>query len=330
MEQRKLGTLEVSAIGLGCMGFTAAYGGQDEAASRATLDRAVELGVTFFDTAEVYGPYENEEIVGRALRPVRDRVLIATKFGFAIGDQGVGFQRTTGLDGSPANARRVAEASLARLGVETIDLFYLHRPDPAVPIEESVGGMAELVREGKVRAIGLSEVSADQLRRAHAVHPIAALQSEYSLWFRDAEQSVLPVCRELGIGFVPYSPLGRGFLTGRIRSRGDLEQDDFRAGLPRFAEENMAANLALVDRLNELAEARGGTAAQLALAWVLAQGDDVVPIPGARKIPNLEANVAAVGLELSASELAAIGEIMTGVQGARYGEREMARLAGQR
>jgi len=330
MEQRKLGDLQVSAVGLGCMGFTAAYGGQEEAASIATLRRAVELGVTFFDTAEVYGPYENEAIVGRALRDVRDRVVIATKFGFTIGDQGIGFQRATGLDGSPANARRVAEASLKRLGVETIDLFYLHRPDPAVPIEESVGGMAELVREGKILAIGLSEVTADQLRRAHATHPIAALQSEYSLWLRDAEDSVLPVCRELGIGFVPYSPLGRGFLTGRIRSRDDLEQDDFRAGLPRFAEGNLEANLALVDKLNAMAGERAVTAAQLALAWVLAQGDDIVPIPGARKIGNLEANVAAVDLRLSPQELASIGDVMTGVQGARYGERELARLAGQR
>ena len=330
MEQRKLGDLQVSAVGLGCMGFTAAYGGQEEAASIATLRRAVELGVTFFDTAEVYGPYENEAIVGRALRDVRDRVVIATKFGFTIGDQGIGFQRATGLDGSPANARRVAEASLKRLGVETIDLFYLHRPDPAVPIEESVGGMAELVREGKIRAIGLSEVTADQLRRAHATHPVAALQSEYSLWLRDAEDSVLPVCRELGIGFVPYSPLGRGFLTGRIRSRDDLEQDDFRAGLPRFAEGNLEANLALVDKLNAMAAERAVTAAQLALAWVLAQGDDIVPIPGARKIGNLEANVAAVDLRLSPQELASIGDVMTGVQGARYGERELARLAGQR
>ena len=330
MEQRKLGDLQVSAVGLGCMGFTAAYGGQDEPASIATLRRAVELGVTFFDTAEVYGPYENEAIVGRALRDVRDRVVIATKFGFTIGDQGIGFQRVTGLDGSPANARRVAEASLKRLGVETIDLFYLHRPDPAVPIEESVGGMAELVREGKIRAIGLSEVTADQLRRAHATHPIAALQSEYSPWLRDAEDLVLPVCRELGIGFVPYSPLGRGFLTGRIRSRDDLEQDDFRAGLPRFGEGNLEANLALVDKLNAMAAERAVTAAQLALAWVLAQGDDIVPIPGARKIGNLEANVAAVDLRLSPQELASIGDVMAGVQGARYGERELARLVGQR
>jgi aryl-alcohol dehydrogenase-like predicted oxidoreductase len=330
MEQRKLGNLQVSAIGLGCMGFTAAYGGHEEAASVATLRRAVDLGVTFFDTAEVYGPYENEEIVGRALRDVRDRVVIATKFGFAIGNEGIGFQRATGLDGSPANARRVADASLRRLGVEVIDLFYLHRPDPMVPIEESVGGMADLVREGKVRAIGLSEVTADQLRRAHAVHPIAALQSEYSLWFREAEESILPICRELGIAFVPYSPLGRGFLTGRIRSRTDLEQDDFRAGLPRFAEGNLEANLALVEKLEAIALARGVTAAQLALAWVLAQGSDMIPIPGARKIANLEANVAAASLHLSREDLTSVGDVMKDVRGARYGEREMARLVGQR
>lgn len=330
MKQRTLGNLEVSAIGLGCMGFTAAYGGQEESASAATLHRAVDLGVTFFDTAEVYGPYENEEIVGRALAPVRDRVTIATKFGFAIGTEGVGIQRATGLDGSPANARRVAEASLKRLGTDVIDLFYLHRPDPAVPIEESVGGMAELVKEGKVRALGLSEVSADQLRRAHGVHPIAALQSEYSLWQREVEQDMLPACRELGVGFVPFSPLGRGFLSGSIRSRADLEKDDFRAGLPRFAEENLEANLALVDKLTAMAEERGVTAAQLALAWVLAAGDDVVPIPGARKIPNLEANVAATDIVLSADDLAAIGAVMEGVRGERYGAREQARLVGRK
>lgn len=330
MQIRKLGMLEVSAIGLGCMGFTAAYGGQDERASEATLRRAVDLGVTLFDTAEVYGPYENERIVGHALAPVRDRVTIATKFGFTIGDEGVGFQRSTGLDGSPANARRVAEASLKRLGTGVIDLYYLHRPDPAVPIEESVGGMARLVEDGLVRAIGLSEVTADQLRRANDVHPIAALQSEYSLWQREVEHEILPACRELGVGFVPYSPLGRGFLSGTIRSRGDLEKDDFRTTLPRFADGNLETNLALVDRLGAMAAERGVSAAQLALAWVLAAGDDIVPIPGARKISNLEANVAATDIQLSASDLKAIGGVMEGVRGARYGEREQARLLGQR
>lgn len=327
MEQRKLGSLTVSALGLGCMGFTASYGGQAEAASIDTLRRAVDLGVTFFDTAEVYGPYDNEQIVGKALRPHRDTVTIATKFGFAIGDQGVGFGRVTGLDGSPANARRVAEASLQRLGVEVIDLFYLHRPDPAVPIEESVGGMADLVREGKVRAIGLSEVSAGQLRRAHATHPIAALQSEYSLWQREVEEAILPACRELGIGFVPYSPLGRGFLSGQIRSQSAFGEHDFRATLPRFADGNLEANLALVDQLQAMAAQRGVTAAQLALAWVMAQGDDIVPIPGSRKIANLEANIAAVDLRLSARDLQAIGGVMHGVHGERYGEREMAILS---
>lgn len=324
MQTRKLGPLDVSAIGLGCMGFTAAYGGQDESASIATLHRAVELGVTLFDTAEVYGPYENEPIVGRGLREVRHKVQIATKFGFRISDEGVGFQRAKGLDGSPANAKRVAEASLKRLGTDVIDLYYLHRPDPATPIEDSVGAMADLVREGKVRAIGLSEVTADQLRRAHAVHPIAALQSEYSLWQRDVEASILPTCRELGIGFVPYSPLGRGFLSGQIRSRDDLEQDDFRSTLPRFAEGNLEANLSLVDTLSAMAGERGVTAAQLALAWVLAQGDDVVPIPGARKIPHLEDNVAAADIALSDDDVARIGGVMADVRGERYGQREAA------
>lgn len=324
MQKRNLGPLEVSAIGLGCMGFTASYGGQEESASIATLRRAVDLGVTLFDTAEVYGPYDNEPIVGRGLKEVRDQVQIATKFGFRIGNTGVGFQRTTGLDGSAANAKRVAEASLKRLGTDVIDLYYLHRPDPATPIEESVGAMADLVREGKVRAIGLSEVNADQLRGAHAVHPIAALQSEYSLWQRDVEDSVLPVCRELGIAFVPYSPLGRGFLSGKIRSRQDLEQDDFRSTLPRFADGNLETNLALVDTLSAMAGERGVTAAQLALAWVLAQGDDVVPIPGARKIPHLEDNVAAADIPLSADDLARIGSVMAGVRGERYGQREAA------
>jgi aryl-alcohol dehydrogenase-like predicted oxidoreductase len=323
MQQRKLGQLSVSAVGLGCMGFTAVYGGHEEKASIATLERAVELGVTLFDTAEVYGPYENEQLVGRALGPFRDTVTIATKFGFAIGEEGIGFQRVTGVNGSPAQAKSVAEASLKRLGVDVIDLYYLHRPDPAVPIEETVGAMAELVREGKVREIGLSEVSAGQLRRAHGVHPIAALQSEYSLWTRDVEREVLPTCRELGITFVPYSPLGRGFLSGKIRGAEDFGENDFRAGQPRFTGDNLAANLALVDRLQAMGEERGVSAAQLALAWVLAQGEDVIPIPGARKIEHLEANIAAADLQLAAEDLAAIGAVMAGVQGPRYGEREM-------
>lgn len=327
MRTRKLGELEVSAIGLGCMGFTAAYGGQDEAASLATLHRAVERGITFFDTAEVYGPYENEEIVGRGLRSVRDKVVIATKFGFDIAPEGAtGFERMRGADGTPDNARRAIEGSLRRLGTDVIDLFYLHRPDPKTPIEESVGAMAELVQAGKARFLGLSEVTADQLRRAHAVHPIAALQSEYSLWERGIEDEILPTCRELGIGLVPYSPLGRGFLSGTIRSRADLGSNDFRTTLPRFDDANLDANLKLVDRLREIAGEKGVTAAQLALAWVLAQGDDVVPIPGSRKIANLEDNVAAVDLTLTADDRARIADAMSGVRGARYAEREMAML----
>ncbi len=326
MKKRKLGTLEVSAIGLGCMGFTGAYGGQDEQASIDTLRRAVDLGVTFFDTAEVYGPYDNERIVGRALRGVRDQVIIATKFGFRIGDEGIGFDRVTGLDSSPANVKSVAEASLKRLGVDVIDLFYQHRVDPSAPIEETVGAMAELVKAGKVRALGLSEASAQTIRRAHAVHPIAAVQSEYSLWTRDPEADVIPTCRELGIGFVPYSPLGRGFLSGQIKSRADLGENDFRVNLPRFAAGNLEANLALVEAIQKLAEKRGVTAAQLALAWVLQQGEDIVPIPGARKIRHLEENVRAVELTLDAAEVASLAAAMEKVQGDRYAERQLALL----
>ncbi len=327
MQKRKLGTLEVSAIGLGCMGFTAAYGGQDEAASLATLHHAVERGITFFDTAEVYGPYENEEIVGRGLKPVRDKVVIATKFGFDIAPEGAtGFERMRGADGTPANAHRAIDGSLRRLGTDVIDLFYLHRPDPKTPIEESVGAMAELVQAGKARFLGLSEVTADQLRRAHAVHPITALQSEYSLWERYVEDEMLATCRELGIGLVPYSPLGRGFLSGQIRSKDDLARNDFRSTLPRFDDANLAANLKLVDHLRDLADEKGVTAAQLALAWVLAQGDDIVPIPGSRKIANLDDNIAAAEIVLTADDRARIAAAMSGVQGARYAERELAML----
>lgn len=327
MQHRKLGELKISAIGLGCMGFTAAYGGQDEAASIATLHHAVERGITFFDTAEVYGPYENEEIVGRGLKAVRDKVVIATKFGFDIAPEGAtGFARMRGADGTPANARRAIEGSLRRLGADVIDLFYLHRPDPKTPIEDSVGAMAELVQAGKARFLGLSEVTADQLRRAHAVHPITALQSEYSLWERYVEEEMLATCRELGIGLVPYSPLGRGFLSGKIRSKADLETDDFRATLPRFDEANLESNLKLVDRLRAIADDKGVTAAQIALAWVLAQGDDIVPIPGSRKIANLDDNIAAVDITLTPDESSRIADALSGVQGARYAEREMAML----
>lgn len=263
MQQRKLGQqLSVSALGFGCMGMTYAYGGQDEQDAIRTLHRAVDLGVTFFDTAEVYGPFENEKLVGKALKPFRDRVTIATKFGFKIEDG-----QMKGVDSRPEHIRDVAEASLKRLGIDVIDLFYQHRVDPSVPIEDVVGTLKDLVDEGKIRAIGLSEAGSTTLRRAHAVHPIAALQSEYSLWARDPEDNVLPVCRELGIGFVPYSPLGRGMLTGTLRSQSDLAEDDFRKTLPRFQPGNLEANNRQVDRIVEIAQEKQVTPAQLALAW---------------------------------------------------------------
>ncbi|MEK1926578.1 MAG: aldo/keto reductase [Rhizobium giardinii] len=327
MKTRKLGQdLTVSAIGLGCMGMSFAYGAADEQESIRTLHRAVDLGVTFFDTAEVYGPYENEILLGKALKDVRDRVTIATKFGFRIAAGKSSSETITGVDGRPENARAVAEASLKRLGTDVIDLYYQHRVDPPVPIEETVGAMAELVRQGKVRALGLSEASAATIRRAHAVHPIAAVQSEYSLWTRDPEDEVLEVCRELGIGFVPYSPLGRGMLTGAIRKVDDLEQDDFRRNLPRFQAENLDANAALVETLAGIAKAKGVTAAQLALAWVLNQGDFIVPIPGARKLDHLEQNAAAAEIDLSADELAMLGEAVSPsrVAGKRYSDASLA------
>ena len=327
MKTRKLGQdLTVSAIGLGCMGMSFAYGAADEQESIRTLHRAVDLGVTFFDTAEVYGPYENEILLGKALKDVRDRVTIATKFGFRIAAGKSSSETITGVDGRPENARAVAEASLKRLGTDVIDLYYQHRVDPTVPIEETVGAMAELVRQGKVRALGLSEASAATIRRAHAVHPIAAVQSEYSLWTRDPEDEVLEVCRELGIGFVPYSPLGRGMLTGAIRKVDDLEQDDFRRNLPRFQAENLDANAALVETLAGIAKAKGVTAAQLALAWVLNQGDFIVPIPGARKLDHLEQNAAAAEIDLSADELAMLGEAVSPsrVAGKRYSDASLA------
>jgi aryl-alcohol dehydrogenase-like predicted oxidoreductase len=304
------------------MAMSHAYGGQDEADAVRTLHRAVELGVTFFDTAEVYGPFANEILVGKALKPFGDKVVIATKFGFKIDPSKSDISAMAGVDGRPEHAREVAEASLKRLGVEAIDLFYLHRVDPQVPIEDTVSAMAELVREGKVRALGLSETSADTLRRAHAVHPIAALQSEYSLWTRDPEGDILDTCRELGIGFVPFSPLGRGFLTGTIQKPEDLGATDFRRSLPRFSEENMAANARLVQLLEEMAAAKGVTAAQLALAWVLHQGEFIVPIPGARRITHLEQNVAAAGIALSAEEFQTLGELLAAEKfsGKRYGD----------
>ncbi|AYD03420.1 aldo/keto reductase [Neorhizobium sp. NCHU2750] len=322
MKTRTLGKdLEVSAIGLGCMGMSHAYGGQDEASSIRTLHRAVDLGVTFFDTAEVYGPFVNEELVGKALKPYRDRVTIATKFGFKIDTSKTDGSAMVGLDSRPEHVREVAEASLKRLGIEVIDLFYQHRPDPNVPIEDTVGAMSELVKEGKVRTLGLSEASSDLIRRAHKVHPITALQSEYSLWTRDPEGDILDTCRELDIGFVPFSPLGRGFLTGKLTSTSEMAAHDMRRNMPRFEEANMAANMALVKLIEEMAAAKGASAAQLALAWVLAKGDFIVPIPGARKIPNLEQNVAATDVELTSEEIAKLDDMLSPdkIAGARYG-----------
>ena len=332
MEHRTLGKsgLRVAPIGLGCMGMSFAYGGADEATSLRVLHRAVELGVTLIDTAEVYGPYANEELVGRALKQLRGKVKvsIATKFGFRILPRGQGVARMVGVDSRPEHIVHAVEASLSRLGIDCIDLLYQHRVDPAVPIEDVVGAMAGLVRAGKVRHLGLSEVSAATLRRAHAVHPIAAVQSEYSLWSRDVEAEVLPACRALGVGFVPYSPLGRGFLTGQLPSSTALAADDYRHSLPRFQPQAMAANGHLVAELQRLAAARGATAAQLALAWLLAQGEDIVPIPGARSLAHLEENVAAARIALSGSELAAIGAAIApgAVQGARYPQHELAML----
>ena len=332
MEYRTLGKsgLRVAPIGLGCMGMSFAYGGADEATSLRVLHRAVELGVTLIDTAEVYGPYANEELVGRALKQLRGKVKVsvATKFGFKILPHGQGVERMAGVDSRPEHIVRAVEASLSRLDIECIDLLYQHRVDPAVPIEDVVGAMADLVRAGKVRNLGLSEVSATTLRRAHAVHPIAAVQSEYSLWSRDVEAEVLPACRALGVGFVPYSPLGRGFLTGQLTSSAALAPDDYRHSLPRFQPLAMAANAHMIAELQRLAAARGATAAQLALAWLLAQGADLVPIPGARSVTHLEENVAAAQITLSETELAAIGAAFApaSVQGARYPQHELAML----
>ena len=331
MEHRKLGTeLVVSTVGLGCMGMSYAYGGQPEADAIKTLHRAVELGVTFFDTAEIYGPYDNELLVGKALKPVREKLIIATKFGFKLAAEG-GSSRASiiGVDGRPENVRAVAEASLKRLGIEVIDLFYQHRVDPGVPIEDTVGATADLVRAGKVRALGLSEASSATIRRAHAVHPIAAVQSEYSLWSRDPEADVLPACRELGIGFVPYSPLGRGLLTGTV-SPASLGADDWRRDLPRFEAANFESNQKLLDTLAKIAADKGITVAQLALAWVIHQGEDIVPIPGARKIPHLTDNVAAADIKLSRDDLDAIERASPkdAVIGQRYTPAAMAMVDG--
>lgn len=322
MKIRTLGGLAVSAIGIGCMPMVRegniTYGAEaDEAESIATIRRAIELGITFFDTAEIYGPFQNEELLGRAIAGRRDGLVIATKFGFRFDGAQI-----TGIDGSPANARRACEGSLKRLGIEVIDLFYQHRVDPSVPIEETVGGMAELVREGKVRCIGLSEAGPETLRRANAVHPIAALQSEYSLWERGVEDDILPVCRELGIGFVPYSPLGRGFLTGQIKSRDDLPANDWRRNDPRYSEENFGANLRLVEVVEAVAARRRASPAQVALAWLLAQSEEVVPIPGVKRRATLEDSAGAAELELTPEDLAELAAAPA-VSGPRYGEMGM-------
>ncbi len=319
---RKLGTeLTVSALGLGCMGMSFAYGGQDENESIRTLHHAVDIGVTFFDTAEVYGPYENEKLLGKALKSHRDKVTIASKFGFNI-ENG----KQNGVNSRPDNIRAVAEASLQRLGIDVIDLFYQHRVDPNVPIEDVVGTMKDLIDEGKIRTIGLSEAGAQTLRRAHAVHPIAALQSEYSLWTRDPEQEILATCHELGIGFVPYSPLGRGVLTGKLRSQADLSENDFRKHQPRFQPESLTANNAQIDLLEQIAADKKITPAQLALAWVLYQGDFIVPIPGTRKISRLDENMKALDVVLTKEELEHINAIITpdNVVGKRYNDAALA------
>ena len=326
MKYRTLGQgLKVSAIGIGCMpmirGGNITYGADadpDEAIK--TIHRAIDLGVTFFDTAQIYGPFQNEELVGEAIKGKRDGLVIATKFGFRFDGN-----RIVGVDGSPANARAAIEGSLKRLGIDTIDLFYQHRVDPSVPIEETVGGMADLVKEGKVRHIALSEAGLETLRRAAAVHPIAALQSEYSLWERDVEQEILPVCRELGIGFVPYSPLGRGFLTGQFKSLDDLPDNDWQRNDPRYAGDNFAENLKIVDVVRSVADAHGVSLAQIALAWLLAQGDDIVPIPGSKRRVTMEDSVAAADVTLTAADIATLNAAapVGATAGPRYGEAGM-------